>query len=404
MNRYGALIIGSCLAFCSTQVLAAPTDANANATAGADQDQATVQAGTSSATDKAETKSSSTAQAADDKSADTGKQTESEAITRAESVAAQAKEMRKQARNALKQKETDASTEKNLEEVFEAAQKQYSLLKSGDMDMTLSGSYTYYSSDSIDLHFNNSGSIDRFRILSNAQHSFGMGLSFDYGIWDNLTFNTYLPVVYQYDTEKNVKKAALGDISLGLRYQPFPVVRGGVNTTLYTTLSTATGDSVYEANPNTEVSSGKGYYSLGGGVSMSKVIDPVVLYGSVGYTFAFNATGLNQPQSGRVLKKVEPGDSLSFAFGMAYALSYDVSLSGSYQQSYNFPSRYHFNDGAVIESQDATSAAVNLSLGLRTSDNNIVNLSFGFGLTKNSPDVMLGFSLPINITGFKTGS
>jgi len=311
-----------------------------------------------------------------------------------------------QARDALQQKEGDVSSEKNLEEVFEAAQKQYSLLRSGGMDMTLSGSYTYYGNMAYDMSAEGSG-INYFRVVNNAQHSFGAGLSFDYGIWDNLTFNTYLPLSYQYDTEKDTSKAALGDVSFGLRYQPFPVVSGGINTTLYTTLSTATGDSPYDINPNREVSSGKGYYSLGGGISMSRVIDPVVIFGSMGYTFAFDANGLHQTRSSRILEKVEPGDSLSFSFGLAYSLSYDVSISGSYQQSYNFASKYHFLYGAdkqIISSNDSTSGVMNMSLGLRTTSNRIVNVSFGFGLTPDSPDVMLGISLPIDIEGLKSGS
>ena len=371
MNKYGGLIIGVWLAMFSPLALAA--DASATAT---DAGQAQPTADQSQASDS-------------QSDTDITKQPETGVD---------------QARDALKQKDSDVTSQKNLEQVFEAAQKQYSLLKSGGMDMTLSGSYSYYGNNNIDIHFNDAGSLDRFRIINNSQHSFGGALSFDYGIWDNLTFNTYLPVSYQYDTQKDVSKAALGDVSFGLRYQPFPVVSGGTNTTLFGTLSTATGDSPYKINPNTEVSSGKGYYSLGGGVSMSRVIDPVVLFGSLGYTVAFNATGLNQAQSSRVLTMVDPGDSLSFSFGLAYALSYDVSISGSYQQSYNFPSKFHFQNGDVVESQDSTSGVMNMSLGLRTTSNNIVNLSFGFGLTPDAPDVLLGISIPVDISGLKSGS
>lgn len=377
MNKYGGLIIGVWLALLSPLALAAETSA--------DQGAASAQPEASTSADQAQSQ-------------------DGQAQPQDESGAAQPASDEDKAREALKQKDTDVTSQKNLEQVFEAAQKQYSLLKSGGMDMTLSGSYSYYGSDSIDIHFNDAGSLDRFRILNNAQHSFGAALSFDYGIWDNLTFNTYLPVSYQYDTQKDVSKAALGDVSFGLRYQPFPVTSGAVNTTLFGTLSTATGDSPYKINPNTEVSSGKGYYSLGGGVSMSRVIDPVVLFGSLGYTIAFNATDLNQAQSSRILTTVDPGDSLSFSFGLAYSLSYDVSISGSYQQSYNFPSKFMFSNGDVVKSQDSTSGVMNMSLGLRTTSNNIVNLSFGFGLTPDSPDVLLGISIPVDISGLKSGS
>lgn len=200
-----------------------------------------------------------------------------------------------------------------------------------------------------------------------------------------------------------MSQAALGDVSFGLRYQPFPVKIGAVNTTLFATLSTATGDSPYKINPDTEVSSGKGYYSVGGGVSMSKVVDPVVLFGSVGFTHAFDVTDVYQRRGSRYLEEVQTGDSLSFSFGLAYSLSYEVSLSASYQQSYNFESQFLFSNGDNIASEDSTSSVVNMSLGLRTAKNRIINFSFGYGLTEDSPDVLLGLSIPVDIKGLKSG-
>ena len=309
-----------------------------------------------------------------------------------------------EAREALQTQEDDVTQEKNLEEVFQAAEKQYSLLPSGQMSLNFSANYNYYRDDRIDIAIDeDTGNISRFRIEQDAQHAFSSSLSLDYGIWNNLTFNTRLPVSYKYDTEKDVSQAALGDVSFGLRFQPFPVKPGAMNTTLYTTLSTPTGDSPYELNVREEVSSGSGYYSVGAGLSVSKVIDPVVLFGSLGYTYAFDVSGLNQVRGGEILTDVSPGDSLNFSMGLAYSLSYEVSLSASYQQSYNFETDFIFED-YTASSEDSTSSVVNTSLGLRTSSNRIVNLSFGFGLTEDSPDVLLGISMPIDFSGLKPGA
>jgi hypothetical protein len=317
------------------------------------------------------------------------------------------------ARSALQQKESDVTQETNLEEVFQAAQKQYSLLPAGKMSANFGGSYSYFRDNRIDIEITDQG-ITRFRIENDSQHSFGASLSFDYGIWNNLTLNTGLPVAYKYDTQKDISTAALGDISFGLRYQPFPVKSGAVNTTLFATLSTATGDSPYKIDTQSQVASGKGYYSLGGGVSMSKVVDPVVLFGSVGYTHAFDISGLNQQRGSRKLIGVDTGDSISFSMGLAYALSYEVSLSASYQQSYNFQSIFRFapefsqEQNAMVnpsaKSADSTSSVVNMSLGLRTAANRVVNFSFGFGLTEDSPDVLMGFNIPVDLAGFKPGA
>jgi len=317
-----------------------------------------------------------------------------------------------EAREALQQKESDVTEGSNLEEVFQATQKQYSLLPAGQVSMNFGASYSFFRDNRIDIALEE-GRITNFRIENDSQHSFGSSLSLDYGIWNNLTLNTNLPVSYRYDTGKDVSNAALGDVSVGLRYQPFPIKQGATNTTLFATLSTATGDSPYKIDTRTQVSSGKGYYSLGGGVSMSKVVDPVVLFGSVGYTHAFDVSGISQDRGSRTLTGVDTGDSVSFSFGMAYALSYEVSLSASYQQAYNFQSYFEFkpeqNDQGNtvrprIASSDATSSVVNMSLGLRTASNRVVNFSFGFGLTEDSPDVMMGFNVPVDFTGFKPGA
>lgn len=317
------------------------------------------------------------------------------------------------ARDALQEKETDVTEERNLEEVFQATEKQYSLLKAGQVSVNFSADYSYYRDDRIDIAME-SGSLSRFRIENDAQHTFGADLSIDYGVRNNLTFNTRLPVVYKYETQRDASLAALGDVSFGLRYQPFPVRIGATNVTLFTTLSTATGDSPYKINVQNEVSSGKGYYSLGAGVSMSKIIDPVVLFGSIGYTHAFDATGLNQTRGSRILRRVDTGDSLNFSFGLAYSLSYEVSISASYQQSYNFETQFRFRDLSLdpndvpgqrvtIRSEDATSSVVNFALGLRSARNRVLNFNFGFGLTEDSPDVLMGISVPVDIQGFKPG-
>lgn len=304
------------------------------------------------------------------------------------------------ARDALKQKSDDASKEKNLEQIFNAAEKSYSLLKTGKMSASYSLSYSFFRDDRVDVGLTADGAIARFAIENDAQHSWDTSISVDYGIWDNLTFNARLPMVFKYDTEKSASMAALGDLSLGLRWQPVPVKVGLMNSTLFASLSTATGNSPYEIDTTRELSSGKGYYSIGTGLSVSKVLDPVVIYGSTSLGLNTNATGLNQYRGGRVLESVEPGQSLSFSMGMAYSLSYDISMNYSFQQSYAGPTRFNFADGESATSKSSSSATFGMGVGVRVSPKTIVNIGMGIGLTEDTPDVSLDFSLPLDIDGF----
>ena len=304
------------------------------------------------------------------------------------------------ARDALKEKSTDVSSEKTLNEVFKASEKTYSLNKKGKFAMNYDVSYSFYRDSRIDIALSeDSSALTRLRIQEDAQHSFSNTIDVSYGLRDNLTLTTSLPLIYKLDTLGSKKALGLGDMSFGLRWQPIPLKRGLPSTTLFTSLSTATGDSPYEINASRDLSTGKGYYSLSGGVSMSKVTDPIVIYGSTSFSIANRISGLNQARGDKALSSVSPGNTLGFSFGFAYSLNYDVSMSASYQHSISSNSRYAFSDGTSVEPAAQVSSSLNYTLSLRTSPKRIVNVSMGYGLTEDSPDVTLGFSMPLEFLG-----
>lgn len=304
------------------------------------------------------------------------------------------------ARDALKQKSDDATSEKNLEQVFQASEKTYSLLKAGKTGLLYDVDYSYYRDSRIDIAIADGGSqITRFRIEEDAQHTFSNVLELSYGVWDNLTFTTSLPLIAKFDSQNDTKTTGLGDISFGVRWQPIPLKRGLPTTTIFASLSTATGDSPYDINTSKDLSTGKGYYSLSAGASVSKLADPIVMFASGSYTTNTTVSDLNQNRGGRILSEVDPGDSVGFSMGLAYALNYDVSITASYQQSYAFSSKYSFTNKDEVKTADQTSASLNFSLGLRTNPKRIINISLGYGLTEDTPDVTLGFSMPIDFLG-----
>lgn len=304
-----------------------------------------------------------------------------------------------EAREALGKKDDDADSAKALEEVFQAAEKSYTLLKKGERTLTYGVDYSLMRETVVET-IRRGENVYSVISQDEAQHSFTNSFTFDYGVWDNLTFSIRLPLVAKYDTERDLDAYSLGDISASLRWQPWTSLRGKPVTTLYATLGLPTGTSPYDINNASELSTGSGYYSLGGGANLSYVIDPVVLFGSLGYTYNLPVTNINQTRGGRRLEEVEPGSSLSLSMGFAYALSYDVSLATSFQMSHSLAPTFTFADSS-FEGTEETSAIMNFSLGLRTSPEHIVNVNAGFGMTEDSPDVLLGFSMPLDIKGLK---
>ncbi|WP_334069952.1 hypothetical protein [Acinetobacter colistiniresistens] len=310
-----------------------------------------------------------------------------------------------QAASALQKKESDATQETNLQEVFTSNERQYSLIKKGVFSSYYDLDYTYYRDSRLDLAVNDSNSsLSRLRVEEDANHTLTNTFTVQYGLLDNVTLSASLPFVAKKDLLKDQTTAGLGDINLGARWEPFPLKQGRLPLVLFGSLSTKTGDSPYDVGMD-ELSTGKGYYSVGAGASTRKYIDPVVLFASVSTSYGFKESGLNQQRganintgSPRILESFDPGLSGGFSFGFAYSFNYDVSLTMSYQQSFNTGAKFYFSEGESYKSADQSSAMLSFALGVRVSPETIVNGTVGIGLTEDAPDVSLGLSL--NRTGF----
>ena len=283
-----------------------------------------------------------------------------------------------EAREALARQEGDEDSSKQLEEVFQAAETSYSLQKKGTHSLNYS-----------------------FDVVPSATHNFTNAFSYDYGLLDNLTVGARIPLVVKYDTQDELNIYDFGDISATARWQPFAYVPGKMSTTVFGTFTTKTGVSPYEIDIDEQLSTGSGYYSVAGGVSFSKVLDPVVVFGSTSATYNLPERDLQQVRGARVLQELEPGFGLSGSAGFAYSLSYDISLSISAQLSYSDQTILSFSDGTQAVAQDQMSGFLSMSLGTRVSDTTIVNTSLGIGLTEDAPDFSLGVSLPIRFSGLK---
>ncbi|WP_307878475.1 putative pilus system protein FilC [Acinetobacter seifertii] len=338
--------------------------------------------------------------AASSSSATTDASIQTSSVADASSVAPAANTDAHQAANALQKKEGDASQETNLQEVFTSNERQYSLIKKGVISSYYDLDYTYYRDTRIDLALSDSSSqLNRLRVEEDANHTLTNSFTFQYGVLDNLTLSATLPFVAKSEIIKDKTTAGLGDISLGARWEPFPLKQGRLPLVLFGSVSTKTGDSPYEIGID-ELSTGKGYYSVGVGASTRKYIDPVVLFASASANYGFKESGLNQARGSRILESFDPGISGGFSFGFAYSFNYDVSLTMSYQQSFNMNAEFQFNNGESYKSPDQSSGMLSFALGVRVSPDTIVNGTVGIGLTEDAPDISLGLSFPLDILGF----
>lgn len=302
------------------------------------------------------------------------------------------------ARDALAKKEGDVDQTTLLKETLTAQDRQYSLIKQGKVALTYDLSYSYIGSQKINAQFAD-GALSLFDIQNTNSHTITNTVSLDYGLRDNLTGSVSLPVVSKYSdtTAFSGITNGLGDISMGLRWQVFEMKRNAPTVTTSATLHLPTGRSPFEVNNSAAVSTGAGYGSATFGLNASKVIDPVALFGNVYVTLAKPVNGLSQQQSnGSILSSVRPGQTFGFGMGFAYALSYDISTTFSFQEAISGRTRLEYVGGGTASTSTQTSGTFNFGIGVRISPQTTVNVSAGIGLTPDTPDFTLGLNMPLN--------
>ncbi len=290
-----------------------------------------------------------------------------------------------EARKRLEVPEEEKS--KSVEDILSAVSRQYTLLKKGTIGLGYTFGYSYYSGDVI---------TDKVEQRSN--HNLTNIIDTEYAILNNLTVSANVPFAYKYNkvgTSSSQEATDFGDISLGVQWQP--IKAGGIypTTILSAGVTFPTGTSPYEIDPSNSLSTGNGYYSFSGGVSLSKTLDPLVAFGNLSYSYGLPVSGLSQVRgTSNNLIKVEPGSSIGFALGFGYALSYQASLNLSTQFSYAFGSKYTFSNAGVIESGSYVSSSFNVGTGWRVTPTRSVYFTLGIGLTINDPDFAFAIRVP----------
>ncbi|MGD0278309.1 MAG: transporter [Smithella sp.] len=283
---------------------------------------------------------------------------------------------------------------KSVEEILSAVGNQYTLLKKGTIGLQYSFNYSYYSGDLYE-QANSSTSID---IERRSNHNLTNTITGQYALLNNLTLNLSVPFVYKYNlvgTSSSQETTDLGDISLGFQTQPIKS-GGNIPPIIFSLgLSLPTGSSAYAIDPVHSLSTGSGLYTLAGGFSVSKVVDPLVAFGNLGYTYSFPDQSLSQKWgTSATLTGVQPGSSIGLAFGFGYALSYQASMNMSVQMSYAFNTKYTLNNYDTYETGSTLSSTFNVGTGWRLTATRSIYVTLGIGLTVNDPDLSLTFTLP----------
>jgi hypothetical protein len=207
---------------------------------------------------------------------------------------------------------------------------------------------------------------------------------------------------------ETVNGGGLGDIEGTLRYQVtsgkngWPVILAALR--VVSDSGTGPFSVKYDAAGIAQrLPTGSGFWELQPTVTFIYPVDPIVLYGSLGYQHGFGRNVDSTFGSGSTfvaVGNVQPGDSISTAIGFAFSLNPHFSFSLGYKDIYFFPTSTEFlktvNQPVDIKQQSTDLQAGSFLLGgsYQLTRHVSLNLNFEFGVTPDAPNDTVIFRVP----------
>jgi hypothetical protein len=325
----------------------------------------------------------------------TGKQTtaeQNEILQKLQDLQKQVDTMKEQGRTREKLTITAEEKAEKEKSVLTAVGREYTLMQKGKIEVDYSLRYEYIASSEI---------VDASRVVPRSNHTVRNAIGVQYGLLNNATVNMSIPYVYVYD--KSGSAAAkdtsdMGDVTLGLDYQPFKSSGEWPTTTISISAILPTGKSPYKINRDEDLPTGGGLYGVSFGVNMSKSIDPAMAFGGISAVYRLKRSDLSQYMEGMgQLDAIDPGMSFNAAVGLAYAISYALSMNVQFQYGYVMSTEYAFTSGVEYSTASYSTASLIVGTGWRISPKTTLSFSVGIGLTTNDPDFFFMFRLPFSI-------
>jgi hypothetical protein len=177
--------------------------------------------------------------------------------------------------------------------------------------------------------------------------------------------------------DRSTTVAGMGDISFGCNYllQEHDRCRPDI---LVNVLCTApTGSDPF--GDFDEPSLGNGFWAVAPFVTVIKAVDPLVVFGTVGYRHQFEAE--------HVGRDIQPGEEVFGQFGTGFAVNDRITLSTILQ--YNYETRFQVDD-RTIPGTSTEEIAIRMALTAFVSRREIVEPFVRFGLTPDAEDADFG--------------
>lgn len=201
-----------------------------------------------------------------------------------------------------------------------------------------------------------------------------------------------------------------GDVTTGIYYQLQNESSGHPDIVANVALKFPTGKDPYgvkvvKPDPSNDslqvpasLPTGNGMYTLFGGLSVLKTVDPVILFANAGvyHNFARSFGDISTDPSSVVPGRVDLRNSFQWGAGLALALNDKVALTFSYTQLVSQAARKQETGQPwqTIIGSDANAATLDTGMSYALSDHLTMVASVGVGLTPDAPNVEVSVKLP----------
>ena len=264
-----------------------------------------------------------------------------------------------------------------------------------------------------------------FDINESRQDVLTESLSLRYGLTDRLEIGARLPLIYRSDTsivapvagstnndqaatiDSSVDGRGIGDLEITARYQlidgragrPFVIVNlQGV----FPTGSDPFAVPRDELGRALEAATGAGFYGISPSLTAILPSDPVVLFGTAGYTFnPGKSVDTIIPPVG--ISYVDPGDAVSASAGIGISFNQRTSLNIGYAHSWAFGTRTRtqliettgeWSDPRNTVSRDLQIGRLLFGVTYRATDRASLNWSVEVGATEDATDLRTTLRVP----------
>jgi hypothetical protein len=187
----------------------------------------------------------------------------------------------------------------------------------------------------------------------------------------------------------------LGDISAGISRQ-LTTEHGHLPDMLANVrFKSTTGKDSFNLT-STEVALGTGFNAIQGNLTLAKSNDPVVFFGNLSYTGnlpANHTISANDPTNpdAKTIGHFKPGDSTGFQIGSILALNPETSLTIGWDQRFTRATQLN---GSDVPASYLVEGTLRLGTSYVYAPGRTLDLSFGVGLTPDTPNLQFSVGLP----------